>query len=112
MVDIKQCPGGIGPGQVRVDGESALQVFLRLAPARFHGRCTVVKLRQQLGAGGKARPGICVVGLDVQVDVAEFGGSGVGNPDGVETTPIDAHGQNQSILITVPPLGAIALAGT
>ena len=51
--------------QVRVDGESALQVFLRLAPARFHGRCTVVKLRQQLGAGGEAGPGIRIVGLDV-----------------------------------------------
>ncbi|MEQ9164211.1 MAG: alpha amylase C-terminal domain-containing protein, partial [Ilumatobacter fluminis] len=41
-------------------------------------------------------------------DEERFGGSGVGNGEYVDTTPVDAHGQRQSILITLPPLAAVA----
>jgi 1,4-alpha-glucan branching enzyme len=44
-------------------------------------------------------------------DDEAYGGSGVHaiGPDGVDTMPIDSHGQFQSILVTVPPLAVVAL---
>ncbi len=43
-------------------------------------------------------------------DSEDFGGSGVGNYGGVDTVPVDSHGFHQSIVLTVPPLGALFLA--
>jgi 1,4-alpha-glucan branching enzyme len=43
-------------------------------------------------------------------DAESFGGSGVGNFGGVDTVPVDSHGFHQSIVLTIPPLGAIFLA--
>jgi len=43
-------------------------------------------------------------------DADAYGGSGVGNYGGVDTTPIDAHDHHQSVVLTLPPLAAIALA--
>jgi hypothetical protein len=40
-------------------------------------------------------------------DGAEYGGSGVGNYGGVETTPIPSHGRNHSLNLTLPPLGMV-----
>jgi len=41
-------------------------------------------------------------------DDATYGGSGVGNPaEGVATVPVDAHGCYQSIVVSLPPLGAV-----
>ncbi len=42
-------------------------------------------------------------------DAADYGGSGQGNLGGVSSEPIPSHGQNQSIVLTLPPLGAIFL---
>ena len=42
-------------------------------------------------------------------DARELGGSGHGNMGGVETTPVRSHGREQSINVTVPPLGAVFL---
>ena len=39
-----------------------------------------------------------------------FGGSGVGNYGGVDTVPVDSHGFHQSVVLTLPPLGAVFLA--
>jgi hypothetical protein len=39
-----------------------------------------------------------------------YGGSGVGNYGGVESVPVDSHGFHQSIVLTLPPLGAVFLA--
>ncbi len=44
-------------------------------------------------------------------DAAPFGGSGMGNHGGVETTPIPAHGRLHSVVITAPPLGAVWFKG-
>jgi 1,4-alpha-glucan branching enzyme len=43
-------------------------------------------------------------------DASDFGGSGMGNPGGVDSHPLDSHGQHQSIVLDLPPLAAIALA--
>ncbi|HEU5422253.1 MAG TPA: 1,4-alpha-glucan branching protein GlgB [Nitrolancea sp.] len=40
-------------------------------------------------------------------DAEFYGGSGVGNFGGVDTTPIPSHGQPRSILLTLPPLAAL-----
>ncbi len=42
-------------------------------------------------------------------DAAAFGGSNVGNGGGVASCPVPAHGFNQSIALTVPPLGCLLL---
>jgi 1,4-alpha-glucan branching enzyme len=40
-------------------------------------------------------------------DAEEFGGGGQGNFGGVETTPVPWNGRPTSILVTIPPLGAV-----
>ena len=42
-------------------------------------------------------------------DADVYGGSGVGNHGGTESTPIPYHGRPASIVVTVPPLGMIVL---
>ncbi len=42
-------------------------------------------------------------------DAPIYGGSGQGNIGGVATSPVAAHGQLQSLILTVPPLGIVAL---
>jgi len=43
-------------------------------------------------------------------DAEQYGGSGVGNYGGVDTVPVDSHGFHQSIVVSVPPLGALFLS--
>ena len=42
-------------------------------------------------------------------DAPIYGGSGQGNIGGASTTPVFAHGQEQSLNLTLPPLALIAL---
>jgi 1,4-alpha-glucan branching enzyme len=43
-------------------------------------------------------------------DADTYGGSGVTNPaEGVTTVPVDAHGFYHSIVVSLPPLGAVFL---
>jgi 1,4-alpha-glucan branching enzyme len=42
-------------------------------------------------------------------DAVAFGGGNIGNGGGVETEPIAAHGYDQSLRLTVPPLGCLLL---
>jgi 1,4-alpha-glucan branching enzyme len=42
-------------------------------------------------------------------DAAVYGGGNVGNMGGVSTEPIAAHGFDQSLRLTVPPLGCLYL---
>jgi 1,4-alpha-glucan branching enzyme len=42
-------------------------------------------------------------------DAKEYGGSGYGNLGGVESKPIPAHGRRHSIVVSLPPLGAVFL---
>ena len=43
-------------------------------------------------------------------DASHYGGSGLGNYGGVLTAPLDSHDHHQSVVLTLPPLAAIALA--
>jgi 1,4-alpha-glucan branching enzyme len=40
-------------------------------------------------------------------DAKHYGGSGVGNFGGINTTPIPSHGRYSSLLLTLPPLGIV-----
>jgi 1,4-alpha-glucan branching enzyme len=42
-------------------------------------------------------------------DAAEYGGSGLGNGGECRTESVPAHGQAQSLTLTVPPLGLLVL---
>ena len=42
-------------------------------------------------------------------DSALYGGSNVGNGGGVASEPVAAHGFEQSLRLTVPPLGCLLL---
>jgi 1,4-alpha-glucan branching enzyme len=43
----------------------------------------------------------------LNTDALDYGGSGQGNMGGVEATPMPSHGRLHSLVITVPPLGAV-----
>jgi 1,4-alpha-glucan branching enzyme len=45
----------------------------------------------------------------LNTDAADFGGAGHGNLGAVEATPVRAHRREQSINLTIPPLGAVFL---
>lgn len=42
-------------------------------------------------------------------DSAVYGGANVGNGGGLVTQPIAAHGFDQSLVLTIPPLGFVLL---
>jgi len=42
-------------------------------------------------------------------DAACYGGSNVGNAGGVRAEPVPSHGEQQSLVLTLPPLAAIVL---
>jgi 1,4-alpha-glucan branching enzyme len=44
-------------------------------------------------------------------DAPLYGGSGVGNLGGVETSPVACHGHPQSVRVVLPPLGVVVLKG-
>jgi len=45
----------------------------------------------------------------INTDSVFYGGSNVGNSGSLETQPVPAHGRNQSLLLTLPPLAALVL---
>jgi 1,4-alpha-glucan branching enzyme len=58
------------------------------------------------------RVGVPVAGHYAELlnsDAAIYGGGNVGNQGGVASEPIAAHGFEQSIRLTVPPLGCLLL---
>jgi 1,4-alpha-glucan branching enzyme len=54
---------------------------------------------------GTSRPGFWREILNS--DATIYGGSGVGNRGGVHSEAVGSHGRDQSIVITVPPLGVV-----
>ena len=42
-------------------------------------------------------------------DAADYGGSGMGNLGGVRAEPVPAHNRSHSVVLTLPPLGALFL---
>ncbi|MFP3905606.1 MAG: 1,4-alpha-glucan branching protein GlgB [Acidimicrobiales bacterium] len=45
----------------------------------------------------------------LNTDAELYGGSGVGNLGGVESLPVPSHGRYHSVVLTLPPLGALYL---
>jgi len=75
------------------DGAPAL-VVMNLTPVPHHG------YRIGVGRGGTWRE---VLNSDADV----YGGSNVGNRGLVKTTPVPAHGEAQSLELTLPPLAVV-----
>jgi 1,4-alpha-glucan branching enzyme len=46
----------------------------------------------------------------LNTDADLYGGSGVGNFGQVDTVPVDSHGWTRSLVLTLPPLGAVVFA--
>ncbi|MCL4819913.1 MAG: 1,4-alpha-glucan branching protein GlgB [Vicinamibacteria bacterium] len=44
-------------------------------------------------------------------DASDYGGAGWGNFGGLQAAPVRAHGREQSVNLTLPPLGAVFLVG-
>ena len=42
-------------------------------------------------------------------DAGVYGGSGVGNLGGVEAEEVPHHGRSHSVVLSLPPLGAVLL---
>ncbi len=59
---------------------------------------------------GLPRPGRWTEALNT--DSARYGGSNLGNPDGIEAQPIAWHGQPASAEVTLPPLAVVWLVPT
>jgi 1,4-alpha-glucan branching enzyme len=45
----------------------------------------------------------------LNTDASHYGGRGVGNFGGLDTSPAPMHGRMQSLMLTVPPLGLLLL---
>jgi 1,4-alpha-glucan branching enzyme len=56
---------------------------------------------------GVPSPGRWVERLNTDADL--YGGSGVGNMGAAETVPVPSHGRYHSVVLTLPPLGALFL---
>jgi 1,4-alpha-glucan branching enzyme len=45
----------------------------------------------------------------LNTDAELYGGSGVGNMGAVDSVPVPSHGRYHSVVLTLPPLGALFL---
>jgi 1,4-alpha-glucan branching enzyme len=111
--DVDADGSGIGMQWIEShDGARSVFAFLRTDPTG-EARPVLVVLNATPSPQHNYRLGVPSAGQWTELfnsDATQFGGSGVGNFGGAETTPVDAHGQVQSVVLTLPPLGAIALA--
>jgi 1,4-alpha-glucan branching enzyme len=93
------------------DTEHSVFAFLR-RPSQGEGPPVVVAVnltpvpRERVLLGVPAR-GRWTEALNSDAEV--YGGSGVGNPGGVDSRPLPAQGQLHSVRVTLPPLGLIVL---
>lgn len=94
------------------DADQSVYAYLRLDPTgaarpvlAVVNATPVVRHNYRLGVPS---PGTWSELLNTDADT--YGGSGVGNFGQVDTVPVDSHGYVQSIVLTLPPLGAVLLA--
>ena len=132
-------PGARGAAALRAGSQRALPRRAGAAPGRFRsGRLPLDRLQRQreqrrLDRALRARPPrLRRDGLQLHAgaarrlpdrragrraayaellnsDAAIYGGGNVGNGGGVATEPIAAHGFDQSLRLTIPPLGCLLL---
>ena len=104
---------GGGPGMRWVeahDSERSVFAWLRTDPTG-RARPVLVVANATPAPQYNYRLGVPTPGTWTEVlnsDAGRYGGSGVTN-GAVETTPLDSHDFLQSIVLTLPPLAAIAL---
>src|SRR5690606_14874928 len=91
------------------DAERSVVSFLRQSSrgdliAAVFNFTTVPRTNQQTGvpASGYWRESL-------NSDALEHGGAGFGNMGGASSVPIPVHGREQSLTLTLPPLGALFL---
>jgi len=91
------------------DADQSVLSYLRHGPS---GEVALVVLNLTPVPRENHRLGVPVPGRwreALNSDAAEYGGSGLGNLGAVETLPIPAYGHPVSLLLTLPPLGALVL---
>jgi 1,4-alpha-glucan branching enzyme len=112
------CSGSAGgPGMQWVEAHDSVNsvfAWLRTDPTGA-ARPLLVLLNATPAPRYNYRVGVPVAGRWDEVlnsDAEIYGGSGVGNFGGVDSAPLDSHDHRQSVVVTIPPLGAVALAPT
>lgn len=91
------------------DGEQSVLSFMRKDK---HGTPVVVVLNFTPLPRFNYRVGVPESGFYKELinsDAAEYGGSGLGNCGGFDTDPVWKHGREQSLNLTLPPLGMVIL---
>jgi 1,4-alpha-glucan branching enzyme len=105
--------GGSGMRWVEAhDAEHGLFAWLRVDPTD-RARPVLVVANATPTPQYNYRLGVPVAGLWEELlntDADVYGGSGLGNLGGVSTAPLDSHDHHQSVVLTLPPLAAVALA--
>ena len=90
------------------DWEQSILGFNRKGPDDFDRMLIVLNFTPEPRKG--YRVGVPAAGFWEEIfnsDAKEYGGSGVGNSGGMETEERPWHGHNQSLMLTLPPLGAV-----
>ncbi len=105
--------GGNGMQWVEAhDAEHGVFAWLRVDPSG-EGRPVLVVANATPTPQYNYRLGVPAAGRWVELlnsDAAIYGGGGQGNFGGVDTAPLDSHDHRQSVVLTAPPLGVVALA--
>jgi 1,4-alpha-glucan branching enzyme len=94
------------------DADQSVYAWLRLDP-RGSDRPVLVVVNATPVPRSNYRLGVPLPGQWLELlntDAPVYGGSGVGNYGRVDTVPVDSHGYHCSVVLTLPPLGALLLA--
>jgi 1,4-alpha-glucan branching enzyme len=89
------------------DAANSVFAYLRRGP---DGATLLVVLNMTPLVQRDYRVGVPLAGFWREIlnsDAALYGGSDVGNPPGADSQRFGAHGHDQSLLLTLPPLGAL-----
>ncbi len=94
------------------DADQSVYAYLRLDPTG-DGRPVLAVFNATPVPRHNYRLGVPADGVWQELlntDAEAYGGSGIGNFGGVTTVPVDSHGWQRSVVLTLPPLGALVLA--
>ena len=98
------------------DADQSVYAWLRRDPAADegdHARPVLVVVNATPTPRPNYRLGVPVAGRWEELlntDSESYDGSGMGNYGGTDTVPVDSHGFYQSVVLNLPPLGALFLA--
>ncbi|MCL2183404.1 MAG: 1,4-alpha-glucan branching protein GlgB [Chitinispirillia bacterium] len=90
------------------DWEQSILGFIRKGPGEYDRMLVALNFTPEPRKG--YRVGVPVAGFWEEIfnsDAKEYGGSGIGNSGGMETEERAWHGHDQSLTLTLPPLGAV-----